>query len=79
MLIQIQYFAHLRSLGGPDSIELADGATVEILLNKLFQQRPSLEAWNKHLLVAAGTEWVRRDYVVKPGDMISLMPPVQGG
>ena len=79
MLIQIQYFAHLRSLGGPDSIELADGATVENLLNKLFQQRPSLEVWNKHLLVAAGTEWVRRDYVVKPGDMISLMPPVQGG
>ena len=78
MLIQIQYFAHLRSLGGPDSIELADGTTVEILLHKLFQQRPSLEAWNKHLLVAAGTEWVRRDYVVKPGDMISLMPPVQG-
>ena len=79
MLIQIQYFAHLRSLGGPDSIELADGTTVEILLNKLFQQRPSLEGWNKHLLVAAGTEWVRRDYVVKPGDMISLMPQVQGG
>ena len=79
MLIQIQYFAHLRSLGGPDSIELADGTTVEILLHKLFQQRPSLEFWNKHLLIAAGTEWVRRDYVVKAGDLISLMPPVQGG
>jgi molybdopterin converting factor small subunit len=79
VLIQIQYFAQLRGLGGPDSIEVAEGTTVERLLRKLFDLRPSLEVWNNHLLVAAGTEWVRRDYVVKPGDMISLMPPVQGG
>jgi molybdopterin converting factor small subunit len=49
------------------------------LLEKLFQLKPALKAWNKHLLVAAETEWVQRDYVVKPGDTISLMPPVQGG
>lgn len=79
MLIQIQYFAQLRGLGGPDSIELVEGTTVEGLLNELFQRAPGLEAWNKHLLVAAGIEWVQRDYVVKSGEMISLMPPVQGG
>jgi molybdopterin converting factor small subunit len=45
----------------------------------LFQQIPALEGWNKHLLIAAGTEWVPRNYVVQPGDTISLMPPVQGG
>jgi molybdopterin converting factor small subunit len=60
-------------------MELAEGTTVEGLLHGLFQQRPTLEAWNKHLLVAAGTDWVQRDYVVQPGDTISLMPPVQGG
>ena len=79
MLIQIQYFAQLRGLGAPDSIEVAEGTTVESLLRDLFQQSPSLEAWNKHLLIAAGTEWVQRDYSVKSGDTISLMPPVQGG
>ncbi|MBV9129440.1 MAG: MoaD/ThiS family protein [Verrucomicrobia bacterium] len=79
MLIQIQYFGQLRSLGGPHSIELDEGTTVEGLLNKLFQQTPSLALWNKHLLIAVGTDWVQRDHVVKLGDMISLMPPVQGG
>ena len=79
MLIQIQYFAQLRGLEGPDSLELPEGTTVENLLKKLFQLKPTLEVWNKHLLVAAQTEWVRRDYVIKPGDTISLMPPVQGG
>ena len=79
MRIQIQYFAQLRGLGGPDSIEVAEGTTVEGLLSQLFLERPSLKAWDKHLLVAAGTEWVQRDYALKPGEAISLMPPVQGG
>ena len=34
VLIQIQYFAQLRELRGPDSIELAEGTTVEGLLLK---------------------------------------------
>jgi molybdopterin converting factor small subunit len=79
VVIEIQYFAQLRGLEGPDSLELPEGATVEDLLKKLFQLKPTLKVWDKHLLVAAQTEWVQRDYVVKPGDTISLMPPVQGG
>ena len=79
MLIQIQYFSRLRDLGGPESVELAEGTTVQMLLVKLFELSPKLAPWNKHLLVAAGTEWVHRDYVLKSGDLISLMPPVQGG
>ena len=79
MLIQIQYFSGLRDLGGPESVELAEGTTVEMLLERLFELSPNLAPWSKHLLVAAGTEWVQRDYVLKSGDLISLMPPVQGG
>jgi molybdopterin converting factor small subunit len=79
VLIQIQYFSKLRDLRGPESVELAEGATVEVLLKRVFELTPSLAAWNKHLLVAAGAEWVQQNYVVKPGDLISLMPPVQGG
>ena len=79
MQIQIQYFSQLRDLGGPESVELAEGTTVEMLLKKLFELNPGLMAWNKHILVAAGTEWVDRNYLLRPGDLISLMPPVQGG
>lgn len=79
MHIQIQYFSQLRDLGGPEVIELAEGTTVEMLLKKLFELSPGLMAWNRHILVAAGTEWVDRNYLLRPGDLISLMPPVQGG
>ncbi|HKM57705.1 MAG TPA: MoaD/ThiS family protein [Chthoniobacterales bacterium] len=79
MQIQIQYFSQLRDLNGPASIELPDGATVAHLLDVLFSQHQKFAAWNKHLLVAAGTDWVDRDHAIQPGETISLMPPVQGG
>jgi molybdopterin converting factor small subunit len=79
VVVKVQYFAQLRDLGGPESVELDSGSTVGILLKKLFEQSPGLAVWNKNLLLAAGTEWVRRDYVICPGEVISLMPPVQGG
>ncbi|HEX7194751.1 MAG TPA: MoaD/ThiS family protein [Chthoniobacterales bacterium] len=79
MLIKIQYFSLLRDLKGPDSVEISEGSTVADLLKTLFAQVPGLEAWNKRLLIAAGIEWVPQNYIVRPDDVISLMPPVQGG
>jgi len=38
-----------------------------------------LREWDKSILVAAGVEFVGRDYVLQPSDDISIMPPVQGG
>jgi molybdopterin converting factor small subunit len=79
MLIKIQYFSQLRDLNGPQSVEMAEGGTVADLLKTLFDKVPGLEPWNKHLLIAAGIEWVTQDYILRPDDLISLMPPVQGG
>jgi molybdopterin converting factor small subunit len=79
VLVKIQYFSLLRDLNGPNSIEIPEGSTVADLLKALFEQLPALEAWNKRLLVAAGIEWVPQDYILRPDDVISLMPPVQGG
>jgi molybdopterin converting factor small subunit len=79
VLVKIQYFSLLRDLNGPDSVEISEGSTVADLLKALFAQVPGLEAWNKRLLIAAGIEWVPQNYVVRPDDVISLMPPVQGG
>jgi len=79
VLIKIQYFSLLRDLNGPDSVEMPEGSTITDLLKMLCDDVPGLESWNQLLLVAAGTEWVPKGYIVQPGDVISLMPPVQGG
>ena len=77
--VHLQYFSQLRDLKGPESLDLAPGTTVAELLQKLYAFLPGLKEWDKCLLIAAGVEYVARDYVLQPGDSISLMPPVQGG
>ncbi|MDP9005243.1 MAG: MoaD/ThiS family protein [Verrucomicrobiota bacterium] len=60
-------------------LEVPDGTEVATLLETLYSRTPPLREWDKSILVAAGVEFVRRDYVLQPGDEISIMPPVQGG
>jgi molybdopterin converting factor small subunit len=79
MLVQIQYFSRLRDLRGPEKVEVSDQTSIKELLNKLYNSVPGLEAWDKYLLIAVGTEYVSRDHPLAPNDLVSLMPPVQGG
>jgi molybdopterin converting factor small subunit len=77
--VHLQYFSQLRDLKGPEALDLAPGTTVATLLEKLYSVLPDLKQWDKCLLIAVGIEYVPRDYVLKGDDLISLMPPVQGG
>ena len=81
MKVHVQFFSGLRDLAGTGTLDLEvpEGTTAADLLEILYSQTPSLRDWDKSILVAAGVEFVRRDYVVRPGDEISIMPPVQGG
>jgi len=81
MKVHIQFFSRLRDLAGVSEmeIEVADGSQIADLLETLYVRTPSLRDWDKTILVAAGIEFVQRDYVLKAGDQISIMPPVQGG
>lgn len=60
-------------------VEVPEAPTVAGLLEMLYSRAPALRDWDKSLLVASGVEFVSRDYVLKSGDDISIMPPVQGG
>ena len=61
------------------NLEIEEGSSVDDLLKNLFARRPALKAADKTILVAAGVEFVDRNYVMRRGDEISIMPPVQGG
>jgi MoaD family protein len=79
--VHVQFFSRLRDLAGTSSteLELSDGTRAADLLQVLYSKTPALRDWDKSILIAAGVEFVDRDYVLKPGDEISVMPPVQGG
>jgi molybdopterin converting factor small subunit len=77
--VHLQYFSQLRDLKGPEKWRLASGATVMRLLEELYASVLGLKEWDKCLLVAVGTDYVAREHVLEPDDVVSLMPPVQGG
>ncbi len=81
MKLTIQYYSRLKDLTSTDeeSLEVEPGLSVQGLLRRLYLRHAGLGAWNAHLLVAVDVEYVERDHLLKDGDVISVMPPVQGG
>ncbi len=81
MNVRVQFYAQLRDLAGIREIDvdLAEGATIRDLLEQVYAQQPKLRLHDKSILIGAGVEFVDRNYKLKPGDEISIMPPVQGG
>ena len=81
MKVRVQFFSQLRDLAGAPEldVDLAEGATIAEMLEKIYEKKPALRAHDKTTLVGAGVEFVDRNYVIKSGDDISIMPPVQGG
>jgi molybdopterin converting factor small subunit len=81
MTLHVQFFSRLRELAEVSEMELEvpEGARISDLLELLYSRTPALRDWDKSILVAAGVEFVGRDYVPKQNEQISIMPPVQGG
>ena len=81
MKVRIQFFSRLRDLAGTAAVDLEvpERTTAADLLETVYARFPALREWDKSILVASGVEFVEREYLVKPDDEISIMPPVQGG
>ena len=81
MKLTVRYFSRLRDLTSADEeqLEAEPGLEVQELLRRLYLRHAGLGAWNAHLLVAVDVEYVERGHLLKDGDVISVMPPVQGG
>ncbi len=81
MKVRAQFFAQLRDVTGKFQIDvdLAEGATVGDLLERIYEQFPSLRAHDRTILIGAGVEFVDRNDTLQPGEEIAIMPPVQGG
>ena len=81
MKVHVQFFSRLRDLVGTPAMdfEVPERTSAAELLQTIYANTPALRDWDKSILVAAGVEFVERDYRLKPDDEISIMPPVQGG
>lgn len=81
MKVRVQFFSRLLDVAGASLLEreLPPGATLGDLLQDLGRDFPRLGDWDSCLLLAVGVEFATRDQPLREGDLVSLMPPVQGG
>ena len=81
MNVPVHFYAQLRDLAGISEleVEMPSGATINDLLQAIYQRTPALRSQDKSILIGAGVEFVDRGYAIKPGETIAIMPPVQGG
>jgi sulfur-carrier protein len=81
MKVRVYFYAQLRDLVGMREldVDLAEGATVRDLLEEIYAMQPALRPQDKSILIGAGVEFVDRNYKLKSGEEIAIMPPVQGG
>ncbi len=79
--VPVQLWSYFRDLAGVArvEVELADGATVEQVLNAVYARHPQLAALRKSTLIAVGVDYADSSQVLRAGDEVSLFPPVQGG
>jgi molybdopterin converting factor small subunit len=52
---------------------------VNDLFEHLKKSYPKLRDFEKSILFGIGVEFVERSYLLNDGDVIAIMPPVQGG
>ncbi len=61
------------------TLDLREGATVAGALAQLYAKFPRLGEAEKTTLIAIGVEFANRTSKLRDGDVLSLMPPLQGG
>jgi sulfur-carrier protein len=79
--VRAELYSRLREIIDASLIELSlpEDATVRDLFEQLKKRYPDLRDFDKSVLFGMGVEFVDRNHVLKEGDTIAIMPPVQGG
>ena len=79
--ISVLFFSVLKDItrNGELTLEMAEGSTLSDLLDHLFTRWPQLAAWDSSLLLAVNQSYTNRATILKEGDEVAIMPPVQGG
>jgi len=81
MQVTVHFYSYFKEFAGRAQVSVAvtEGASVGDLLAKIMAQFPRLAGLQKAMLIAVGVDYQTQDYRLKPGDEVSLFPPVQGG
>lgn len=79
--VTVNFYSFFKDLTGCASFTqaLPAGSSLSDLLKSMVSRFPKLEPLQRSMLTAVGVEYQDRAYILRPGDEVSLFPPVQGG
>ena len=79
--VRAEFYSVVKEIFDASAFELSlpQNATVNDLFEHLKRSCPKLRDFEKSMLFGIGVEFVDRTYVLNDGDVIAIMPPVQGG
>jgi molybdopterin converting factor small subunit len=77
----VRLFAVARQAAGQEAVELelAEGATVAVLRERLAVQIPQLSAMLARMLIAINAQYAGEKTIVPPNADVACIPPVSGG
>lgn len=81
MNVTVHFHSYFKDLTGCAETQetLLPGCLLGELLERLRNRFPRLAPMKNSTLVAVGLDYQSSDYPLRPGDEVSLFPPVQGG
>jgi len=79
--IDVLYFSSLKDKikKNKESIEIKENSNLTDLINFLKEKHPEISQNLDNVMVAVNEEYVDKDYILKNGDVVALIPPVSGG
>lgn len=77
--VKVLYFAEIKEILQTDSemIDINEELSVERFEQMLFERHPSIK--DKKFQVAVNEEFVKKEDIIQPTDVVALIPPVSGG
>jgi molybdopterin converting factor subunit 1 len=79
--IKTLFFATCRDIVGERevSMDIAEGATVSDLIEKVSSEHPAFRSMGPSLMVSVNQSYVDRTEQLNDGDEVAFIPPVSGG
>jgi MoaD family protein len=81
MKVRAEFYSRLKEVVGERALDISlpKDASVNDLFEQLKERYPQLQDFEKSMLFGVGVEFVDRNHALNEGDVIAIMPPVQGG
>lgn len=81
MNVRAEFYSRLKEIVGASALDLSvpENSTVNDLFEQLKESYPQMRDFERSVLFGIGVEFVNRNQPLNDGEVIAVMPPVQGG